>query len=85
MGRGPGPSMDKAYVDRVSSILFLPKECVAFRDRDQERLLCSPVAQATRSASPCDAGGLLTSTGWDEAPPLPAVTCWATFAGQGHH
>lgn len=41
MGQGPGPSVDKA-----SSIPFLPKEWVAFRDKDQETLLCSPVAQA---------------------------------------
>lgn len=46
MGQGPGPSVDKAYVDKASSIPFLPKEWVAFRDKDQEILLCSPVAQA---------------------------------------
>ena len=71
-------------MDKASSILFLPKEWVAFRDGDREpgmeikdrvyrTCVPPPVAQAAASASPCTAGA------WDLAGipsgPTPSTTC----------
>lgn len=95
-GEAMVPPWLRDYMDKASSILFLPKEWVAFRDKDQETHsqgqilrarctgpVCPPVAQVTSNPSLYSAGGLETSLG-PPLPALPAVTCWATFSGLGY-